>query len=163
VGLVVAAYPYIAILRATPFYANDIFQRQWQMRRFAADYHRGPVGVIDIGCVSFRNPAYVLDLFGLASGVAMQHIAAGDSVGWMEKLAREKYVDLVMLNPVFYEQLPDQWIPVARMVLQRPTQSASAVTGFYVTRPGAVPAIRKELQRFGSTLPRGVGLQLLEK
>ncbi len=66
---------------ATPLAMNNLYERQYQMGRFARDHWRAPVAVNDPGWVSYRNPNYVLDLGGLASLEARRSRAMGWPAG----------------------------------------------------------------------------------
>src|SRR5262249_29726849 len=62
----------------TPASSRAIYEQNYQMHRFVADFYRRPVGVNDIGWVSYRNPNYVLDLWGLGSETARRKRATAD-------------------------------------------------------------------------------------
>ena len=65
--LTVACGPYLEAVVLTPLAANNIYEQQYQMRRFVTESHAAPVGANDLGLISYRNDHYVLDLEGLAS------------------------------------------------------------------------------------------------
>ena len=62
---VVISFPYLASLLTIPVAANNIYEQQFQMHRFATGWWKKPIAVNDLGWVAFRNDAYVLDLWGL--------------------------------------------------------------------------------------------------
>jgi hypothetical protein len=59
--------PYMRLAIETPFASRGIYERQFQMHRFATDFYKEPVAVNDVGWVSYNNDAFVLDLWGLGS------------------------------------------------------------------------------------------------
>ncbi|RMF38681.1 MAG: hypothetical protein D6754_06990, partial [Alphaproteobacteria bacterium] len=65
-----------------PLGARSIHLQQYQMARFAKDYVRAPVAVNDLGWVAYRNPHYVLDLWGLASREALATRLTDPGPGW---------------------------------------------------------------------------------
>ena len=78
-GLLAVGFPYAQALWQTPDAASNVYQQQYQMHRFVADFYRKPVAVNDLGWVSYRRPAgvRVLDLWGLASPEASRAAAQG--------------------------------------------------------------------------------------
>jgi hypothetical protein len=59
--------PYLRSEFLTPLASRGIYEQQFQMHRFVADFYREPVAVNDLGWVSYQNGAFVLDLTGLGS------------------------------------------------------------------------------------------------
>ncbi len=148
----------------TPLAAHNIYAQQEQMARFAHDYARVPAAVNDIGLVSYRSDNYVLDLFGQGSEqtrnfrarVAWFMWAAPD--GWMERLARQHDVQLVMVYDAqfWFPGMPQSWCRLGFLELldQKVTPYGSQVA-FFGTDAAATSRLRKELQRYVPTLPTG--------
>ncbi|HEX8384591.1 MAG TPA: hypothetical protein VF576_00315, partial [Rubricoccaceae bacterium] len=67
VAVALLTAPYLYALGVAPSAARNVYEQQFQMARFVAEEWRRPVAVNDLGLVALRSPAYVLDLWGLAS------------------------------------------------------------------------------------------------
>lgn len=160
VGLVLLM-PYTrATLRDVPLAANNIYEQQYQMHRFVTEFHKAPVAVNDLGWVSFHNPHYVLDLWGLGS----EEVRLGKSEGFtfLAQLAVDHHANLAIVYEEWLIPLsPSAWTKVATMHLsgQRVT-AASTKTSFYATRPEAANTLRAELSAFAPSLPAGVRLEV---
>lgn len=156
---VVAALLFLPYLRATwltPLAANNIHQQQYQMHRFATEFHRGPVAVNDLGWVSYRNEAYVLDLAALGTPEALTAARAGEA-GWQERLVRERGIGLAMIYGEWASAwLPGDWARLGRLHLggARVTPAQAAVD-FYATAPAEAVELRARLEEFAATLPAG--------
>lgn len=71
--------PYVRDLFTLPVAANNVYEQHYQMHRFAADFYAKPVAVNDLGLVSYQNPNYVLDLWGLGSLEALNRRLGNDN------------------------------------------------------------------------------------
>lgn len=145
-----------------PIASNNIYEQQFQMHRLVTEYIRGRVAVNDIGWVSYRNNAYVLDLWGLASTDALRARRAGYTPESLERLTDEAGVELVMIYDTWFEALPvGSWKPMARLYTSKPAiYAAENVVSFYAPRKADTAILRKNLEEFATTLPRGVTLEL---
>ncbi len=160
-GWLLVQAPYAGFFLLTPRAASEVERQQFQMRRFALDYWKGPIAANDVGWVSYGNPDYVLDLWGLASEKArLSRMAGGSDPGWMARLAQQHQAGLAMLYTPWFRALPSGWTPVAEMSLTGPGTVAVAyrTVTFYATRPELAPPLRLELAAFARTLPQGVTL-----
>lgn len=149
---------FVAMQSATVPGANNIDQQQYQMHRFAIEVYRAPVAVNDLGWVSYRNPYYVLDLMGLGSDFARRLKASHPKSGeWMQPLAEAHGVKLAMIYPEWIAPIPCGWIPIGDLRLGHPKISVpfDHVT-FYAIPPGDPEAIRRQIESFMPSLPRGV-------
>jgi hypothetical protein len=144
----------------TPRAISEIHLQQYQMHRFVVEFWRRPVAVNDLGWVSYDNPNYVLDLYGLGSEAARTlRIKSGPDPSWMEKLVRQHNVSVAMIYTSWFPVVPTDWIPVATLTLQRsPVAVAGQTVTFYATTPLAIPALRDTLAKFAHTLQSGVEL-----
>ena len=59
--------PYIIAAVKTPAASRGIYDQQYQMSVFARQLYDRPVAVNDLGLVAYKNPNFVLDLWGLGS------------------------------------------------------------------------------------------------
>jgi hypothetical protein len=153
------AFPYIADLFTVPLAANNIYEQQFQMHRFATGWWKKPVAVNDLGWVSYRNDAYVLDLWGLGSHAALKARLDGRDRSWMSQMAEQHGVGLAMVYEGWVPARAAGWIKVGELHLSRAriTPAASVVT-FFATSPAWVQEIENALLDFRQTLPPGVRL-----
>lgn len=145
----------------TPMASRAIYLQQYQMHRFAADYWRQGIGVNDLGWVSYRNPAYVLDLFGLGSEAVRQMMYRGtlDSQA-LESLAKDRGVRFFMLyDEWFMGLIPSRWRHVATLVTPKVTAVSGRVS-FYADDDFEPLIIKPLLERFSQALPQGALLEI---
>jgi hypothetical protein len=151
----------VSYLRGTlisPLAARSVYEQQYQMHRFAVDFYRRPVAVNDLGWVSYRNPNYVLDVWGLGSEAARKARLVSHAPGWMARLASAHNVGLAIIYPSWFRgDLPKSWraIAVLRMAHPRVSVAAEEVT-FYATSAEAEGDALAALHRFASTVPATV-------
>jgi hypothetical protein len=155
-------YVYATLLEV-PVAANNIFEQQLQMRRFVTEVYRKPVAANDVGLLTYGNPDYVLDLWGLGSEDARKLRAARKDGEWMAELAAARGIGLALVyeDGYFKAPFPSSWVRVGRLHLghAKVTPARSAVT-FFATDPREVDALREELRAFRPTLPAGVALEI---
>lgn len=158
-----AHYPPVAF-NYIPAGGAAINAQQRQMSHFAEDFWKAPIAVNDLGHVAYRNPNYVLDLWGLANADALNARLRGDDPMWADKLAQRYDVKAAMIYTRWLgDNIPSNWIEVARMQLTIPLATlGSDVVSFYATRPDAVTPLRDALQAFEPTLPEAADLKFLE-
>jgi len=158
-GLAATCLPYTAIAVLTPLASNNIYEQQYQMHRFAADYLKAVVAVNDLGLVSYRNPRYVLDLAGLASKEAFATRWQSGNDGWMQQLAGRYDAKVAMIYDDWFRSIPREWVRVAELRLGKPRIATSrSVVGIYVIAPGETGRVRGLLAEFAKTLPADVTL-----
>lgn len=157
-GFVLLFVRFAAVLPATVLAANNIYEQQYQMHRFVTEVYRAPVAVNDLGWVSYRNPSYVLDLMGLGSDAVRRIKATRPETGeWMQSLAEGHDVKLAMIFPEWIAPIPCGWVAIGELRLGRTKVSVPVdhVT-FYAIPPGDPEIIRKQIESFRPSLPRGV-------
>jgi hypothetical protein len=158
--LLIVGFPYLRTTVRAPFAANNIYEQQYQMHRFVTAFHTGPVAVNDLGWVAYRNPSYVLDLWGLGSEAARRALLSGDTQRTFGALAERHGVTLAIVFPLLEKKLPVDWIPLARLHLSRNAVAVPApVVVFYATQREAEPTLRARIDAFATTLPPGVRLE----
>jgi hypothetical protein len=160
--LLLLGLPYFQALQDTPAAANNIYQQQYQMHRFVADFYRKSVAVNDLGWVSYRRPpeVYVLDLWGLASPEASRQ--PDKDADWLDAITRAHSAGLAMIYPDWYEEgAPDDWDPLATMCISGPRVSVGRpCMVFYSTAVGDKALLTNEIAAFARTLPAGVKITL---
>jgi hypothetical protein len=155
-ALVAGAYS-VLNLTTIPTASNNIYEQHYQMHRFAAEFYRKPIAVKDLGFVTYRNDAYVLDLYGLASLPALRHRLHDPDTAWMDALTAAHGIEAAILYPDM--PVPPAWLPVATMRLSRPriTPAMDTVV-FYALNAAARDDVAAKLALFAPTLPPGVNL-----
>ncbi len=154
--LFVVSISYVYALLKTPMASNNIYEQQYQMRRFVVEYYKQPVAITDLGWVSYQNEQYVLDLWGLGSLQALQQRHNKDST-WMDNLARQHNVQLAMIYHTNFASLPANWIPIGYLYLDKPTITpASNIVSFFALNTSTAQAVKPLLRNFQATLPADV-------
>jgi hypothetical protein len=153
----VFSHPYVAGLFQIPLASNNIHEQQFQMHRFAFEFYRRPVAVMDLGYVAFRNRNYVLDINGLASREALGHLAQHDAPDWMDEMARKKSVDWAMVYDRPGLGVPGNWKRLGVLHLgRRCITPAMSEVSFYALNDSAFAQIRPLIPAFRESLPKGV-------
>lgn len=139
--------------------ARNIYEQQYQMHRLVTDFYRAPVAVNDLGMVSFGNPNFVLDLWGLGSEEARVARLGDPSGRWMMSLAERHGVGLAMIYDTWFRHVPAEWVQRASLRLAGPRESsAESVVELYATAPERVAAVDAAIDGWGTSLPTGVRL-----
>ncbi|WP_291834611.1 hypothetical protein [Limimaricola sp.] len=144
--------------RYGPDSALALHLQQGQMARFAQAFWRAPVAVNDIGRVAWRNPDYVLDLWGLASPQAYAlRLASRGEVGWADGLLQAHNVELAMVYPSLLGQAAGAgWVPLGDLVLDVPKGYLGYDrVRFFANGSGAAARARDALAAFLPGLPHG--------
>ncbi len=158
----VASAPYFLAAVETPFAARNIYDQQYQMSLFAQQLYGRPVAVNDLGLVAYRNPNFVLDLWGLGSEkVRKEKLAGHYGPEQMAALAKEYHVGLAMIYDSFFpDGVPASWKKVA--ILHTPqVTAASSDVDFYATPAGDERKIAKDLEAFKRLLPAEDRLEII--
>ncbi len=139
---------------APPLAAKNLYSQAYQLNRFITEFWQAPAGANDIGEVSYSNPYYVLDYAGLGNEQArLAHLIAKDP-GWMNDLARQHGVDLVMIFPAWFPQVPLSWQLAAQLHLNMVNVIAGDdVVDFYALTPQAAARLAALAPRFAAGLP----------
>ena len=154
-GILVLGVFYLRGTMLSPFGARSIYEEQYQMHRFAVDFYRRPVAVNDLGWVSYRNPNYVLDLWGLGSETARKARMTTHGQGWMDELTRSHAVGLAMIYPMWFRnEVPPSWHRIAVLHSAHPAVTAALnEVSVYATSPGAEGDALAALQQFALATP----------
>ena len=153
------SFPFLGHALATPLASNNIFEQQYQMRKFSQLHYRLPVAVNDLGLVSYKSDQYVLDLWGLGSMEALTKRQNQSSGIWMDQLAHKHQVKLAMIYEQWFPDIPKNWIRLATLQLGKSKISpAQSSVSFYVVDEASIRFAEKALRSFQPTLPQGVRL-----
>lgn len=131
--------------------------QQREMARFAEDFAGVPVAVNDLGHVVWRNPHYVLDLYGLASKDALAARLSSDGAEWVPPLIEERGVGLVMIYDGWLGDLvqPD-WVKLGELNTLIPAAFIGGFrVSFYATPNGDPKRLRAQIERWVDDLPPG--------
>lgn len=155
---------YVGVTLRTPVAAREIFEQQYQMRRFAVSFYHKPVAVNDIGWVSYRNPQYVLDLVGLASEPVRQARVSGEpGKVWINRLVKARGIGLAMIyEEDFTGQIPPDWVRLAVLHTSHHVVAAYDHVTFFATSPAHVHDDLAALCAFQPTLVAGSSLTIVE-
>ncbi|MGJ4926724.1 hypothetical protein ACQR1I_01865 [Bradyrhizobium sp. HKCCYLS2038] len=157
-----AAWPYMDAAWVTPTASRNIYEQQYQMGRFVRELYRRPVAVNDLGLVAYRNPNYVLDLWGLGSEQVRKARLAGQyGPAEMADLAAVRDVGLAMIYDRWFPRgVPATWTKVA--VLHSPFVTvAVGDVAFYRTAAADAADLSRALDAFAADLPANVSLERL--
>jgi hypothetical protein len=153
--------PYFLQLITIPLASNNIYEQQYQMHIFATEYNK-PVAVNDLGYVSYQNNNYVLDLAGMASIDTIRLIRSDDTSDWMTVATQNKDVDLVMIyDKWFKDDIPNDWKKLGKLCLgKRKITPGSSSVSFYSIGCKAYTDISQLIEKFSTTLPKGVVFEI---
>ncbi|HEU0147780.1 MAG TPA: hypothetical protein VFR21_13000 [Bradyrhizobium sp.] len=156
--------PYLSAALVSPFGARNIYEQQYQMGRFAQEFYARPVAVNDLGLVAYKNPNFVLDLWGLGSEQVRKAKLAGEyGPARMAELAASYDVGLVMVYDSWFPQgLPASWTKVAVLHTQLVT-AAGADVAFYRTPSADAAAMTLALEAFAKALPPRDSLEIVAR
>lgn len=163
--IVAAGWPYLRTTAVTPLASNEVLRQQWQMHRFVTAFLQEPVAVNDLGLVSYRNPHYVLDIWGLGLEQMRRANATGTArTATIERLARQHDVRAALIYAHWFSDvLPAGWQPIARLHLGRHAYAIDTDTvTLFATAPGAARELRALARRFARTLPPGPSIELVD-
>jgi hypothetical protein len=157
----VTCRPYVRILHTSPIGSNNIYEQQFQMHRFVAEYYQRPVAANDLGLLTYGSDHYVLDVFGLASAEALAGRRGERGGDYLEKLAQEHDVHLAMIYSGWLFPVPAAWMPVAELRLgrERVTPAKATVT-FYALDEATFYEVQGLLTEFAPTLPASVEFEI---
>lgn len=155
--------PYLLAAIQTPLAARNIYDQQYQMGIFAQKLYKRAVAVNDLGLVAYKNPNFVLDLWGLGSEKVRKAKLAGQyGPDQMAALASEYHVGLVMIyDRWFLAGVPGSWQKVAVLHTDQFTAAVGEVA-FYRTPDGDSAAISAALDTFKTLLPTRDRLELVK-
>jgi hypothetical protein len=152
-SLLAVNFYYVWATVRSPEASLSIYEQQYQLHRFATQIYPHPIAVNDLGWTSYRNPSYVLDLFGLGSEEARRARLIEHQPGWVDRLVQEHHVGLAMIFASWFrDEIPSGWVQLAVMKSPRRTRAYEPVT-FYATSREAVPDAEQALRRFATVLP----------
>lgn len=156
-AVLVASKTQIAATLGTPLAANNVYATNLQLRRFAVDFWRDSIAVNDAGLASFRNPYYVLDLWGLSSEEARRARRADEGNAWADKVARAHGVDLLIVFEDWFTErgpLPASWEKVGELGLKSGHTHSGGRKALLLLDPSRREEVLAAIEAFRPTLPQ---------
>ena len=150
------------MLLSIPIASNNVFEQHLQIHNFVAQFYQKPVAMHDIGCVSYNNSSYVLDLWGLTSKKVLNIRKSNPGKSeWLDSLVNAKGISLVIMYDVWFPHHPAHWKKVAELTLTKPEITASEnVASFYAVN-NAEEIIQK-LKAFRNEMPLKEMLRIIQ-
>ena len=113
--------------------SRNIYEQQYQMHRFAFNFWRRPVAVNDLGCISYQNSFYVLDLYGLGSEeVRLSKKLGTFNANKINNLIIHKNISLIMIYDKWFEGIiPKNWEKIGTLKTSKVTAGDDSVE-FYL-------------------------------
>jgi hypothetical protein len=150
---------YLSGYTKIPAASTNIYQQQYQMRRFVHNWLQEPVAVNDLGLVSMGYDKYVLDLWGLATPSAL---AGAADPAWVDSAASVNGVNTAI---VYSDEIVgvQHWISVARMQISPPLVVCVSGGVDFLSAPwSSADSLRAKLVEFEKTLPEGINLVIFQ-
>ncbi|MBL7975783.1 MAG: hypothetical protein JNJ85_12775 [Candidatus Kapabacteria bacterium] len=144
-------------------YSQMVYQKQIQTARFLSTYYNNkPVGVTDIGAVSYFTTAQLTDFYGLGSAVVARH---KKNHTWSAEVVKHMAIQQQWQCAFTYEELqrefiPTSWLPVATLTIDAGLFADQSTLTFYAPQPQYEQQLRNNLQAFSATVPHGVTITL---
>ncbi len=182
VVLAVACGKSFYISAVTPFATHELYRQQYVMGRIAREAVQAPVAVNDLGLVAFRNPHFVVDLWGLGSPTALKARMRNGDMAWADTLCRRHGVRIVMIYAPWFPSLPASWkcVGALRLDVTPDVPGASVLATLvrfahrhrgtvvvaseqvllFAVQPGDERRVRESLARFRPQLAKGVEIVL---
>ncbi|MBI1495347.1 hypothetical protein [Halocynthiibacter styelae] len=156
--LLASGYYYSLTNQLLAFSSRVVAMQQKQMARFVDEFYQNPVAVNDLGYVSWQNPHYVLDLWGLASAQALSIRQSNPAAGWAVPLLADNSVELAMLyKDWLHNAVGPDWVELGDLVIDGPLGVVgNANVTFYATTEEAAVRLHVMLSDYARTLPDGV-------
>jgi len=153
---------YIYVTYLTPTAAQNVYEQQYQMHRFATEYFPESVAVNDLGWVTFQNESYVLDLWGLGSETARKTFSTqGRTPDAISQLTDGAGVTYAMVYERAFAGLPADWCRMAQLRTTQVTSSYDTVE-FFLIDPAKSAAMRAALDAFAPTVPGAATLEIFD-
>ncbi len=127
-------------VRLYPLAPRAVLVQQGEMARFAKEHLKQRVAVNDIGYVAWTNPAYVLDVWGLANREALRiRLEEGQPPGWLGPLATAQDVPFAMIyDKWFKDEVGADWRLLGQLSTDVPAlYLGGTLVNFFLIDPDA--------------------------
>ena len=154
---VVVGVAFIKDTYVQPLAAQNIYEQQYQLHRFAAEYYPHPIAVNDLGWTTFRNDNFVLDLTGIGQYEVFDLKTAHPESDWISPLADAHGVGLLLVYRHWMPPLSETWELLG--VLRRDGRLVGAghnEVHIFARDDAAAGLARPALRAWAESLPAGV-------
>ncbi|QMU57054.1 MAG: hypothetical protein GKR98_01865 [Boseongicola sp.] len=130
--------------------------QQKEMGRLAKQSDIGNIAVNDLGHVTWQNPNYVLDLWGLASAEALEtRLSEQAPDGWARDLTDDKDVSLIMIYDRWFENaVSPEWTRLGTLTTDVPLAFIGDYeVAFYASSSADVPKLTSAIMDWQQNLP----------
>jgi hypothetical protein len=135
--------------------SHVIYLQHESMRQLVQEHWRAPVAANDIGLVGYKNPSFVLDLWGLADSEVL-HVRRSGETGWLSRLLAKHNVQLIMINDTWWADSERQGlVKIGELKREVSSRLASDIVTFYTPEASQVPEIKEKLTPWLKNLPPG--------
>jgi hypothetical protein len=153
-----AGYSYVpGVMEQYPPAGRAVRLQQAQMARLVQEHLKEPVAVNDLGWVAWRNPNYVLDLWGLANHEARALRLTDPHPGWADELVKAQGVNFAMLYGFWFDDaIGDEWVLLGQLKTTGPVDYlGSNFVDVYLTGPVDPAPYLTALADWKAGLPKG--------
>jgi hypothetical protein len=139
--------------------SHVIYLQHYSVHKLVDEVWQAPIAANDIGLVGYRNPHFVLDLWGLGDSEVLQARRA-DEPGWLNRLLQKHDIRLILLNESWWSpELRATLVKLGELDRQIGSQLASDRVSFYTTDSRYLPEITEKLTPWVIALPQGASFR----
>ncbi|MEZ6015973.1 MAG: hypothetical protein R3F49_12715 [Planctomycetota bacterium] len=160
-ALLLIGAPYVIDTLRTPWACRGTYDQQYQLHRFVVERWQRPIAANDLGWLTYQNPDYVLDLWGLGSEDARRMARReGLNATNIAGLVRERGIDLaIVYHRSLFDATPEGWTRVG-LLRSKTVTGADNQVGLFATSDAVVAELRRLLVAFQGSLPWRVTLEV---
>lgn len=147
----------------TPQMTNNIYEQQYQMAKFVKKYYdNSPVGLNDIGAVSYFTGAKTIDLWGLAYLPISQKIRMHDyTTDDIRNAAKENNMKIAIVYESWFSTddgslIPSEWIRMGVWKIQDNIIAGDDEVSFYAINEDEVFHLGRNLSEYSDSIPSSV-------
>ena len=153
----------IASFRLAGQACENVYDQQYQMARFVHQYYNNtPLAFNDIGAISYFSDGQKLDLYGIGSiEVAKSKKQNTWTAGWADSLSKRDRIKIaIVYDSWFWPALLHHWSKIASWRIYNNVGAAEDSVSFYAVDTAGGLLLRKNLQAWQPSLPKGVGVRI---
>jgi len=142
---------------------ENVYDQQYQMARFVHQYYNNtPLAFNDIGAISYYSDGRKLDLYGIGSiEVAKNKKQNTWTAGCADSMSRRDRIKIaIVYDSWFWPALLHHWSKIASWRIYNNVGAAEDSVSFYAVDTAGVSLLRKNLQAWQPSLPKGVGVRI---
>lgn len=146
--MILGSFSYFTVLISLAKASNNIYKQQYQMKQFVMNWVRGPVAANDIGWLSFENPYYVLDLYGLGNYQIYKNRVFQENGNWMNDIVTQNSIELAMIYKNWFPYIPKNWVLLRCLTYDNTPLIGENTVYFYATDKKYVKNLSTKLDHF---------------